>query len=188
MIRYIRETSHRRRYLLTAGILLVAACLLAILELTNVTHFFHNNSSKPGQPTVAVSNRPKTAGSVNKTQQGAAEATNSTDHPKIVSNTSAELKEPFGNFVSAHRNVPADAVLSSVCNTTAGATCQVTFTNGGITKSLPSQQTDLEGSAYWSSWTPQSIGLTSGSWQVKAIASLGDQTKQGSDAMPLEIR
>ncbi|HKR82361.1 MAG TPA: hypothetical protein VJR27_05195 [Candidatus Saccharimonadales bacterium] len=96
------------------------------------------------------------------------------------------LQQPQGNFVSSHVNVPANATEQSVCTTTPGATCVITFTSNGTTKSLPSQATDRGGSAYWT-WTPQSIGLTTGIWTVTASATLNGQTQSTTDATPLKV-
>jgi hypothetical protein len=98
------------------------------------------------------------------------------------------LLDPTGNFVSAHKNVPKSASLSSVCNTTSGAECKIVFTNGSTSKSLDPQTTDSNGSSFWNSWSPEDIGLTSGSWQVQAVATLNGQSKTSTDAMKLEIQ
>ena len=106
------------------------------------------------------------------------------------SNSSAELLMPFGNFISNHHpnlsGSPAPNVESSVCNTTSGASCAITFTMNGITKSLSPETTDKGGAAYWS-WTLQQVGLTEGTWKIQAVATLGDQTKTASDAMDLVV-
>jgi hypothetical protein len=46
--------------------------------------------------------------------------------------------------------------------------------------------TDGGGSTYWS-WTLQNVGLTAGSWQVKAITTLGSQTQSTTDTMALVV-
>lgn len=101
---------------------------------------------------------------------------------------STVLISPSGTFVSAHKNVPSTAPLSSVCNTSSGATCSIVFTMNSTTKSLPAQTTDRGGATYWNSWTPNSIGLTSGVWKVAAVASLNGQTKTTADALDLEVQ
>lgn len=102
------------------------------------------------------------------------------------SGSNQELLSPTGNFVSTHKPRSSDQ-LSSTCATTSGATCQITFTKDGVTKSLPVETTDAGGAAYWGPWKPQDYGLTPGSWTVTATAKLGTQTKTSTDALPLEV-
>lgn len=103
---------------------------------------------------------------------------------------SVNLTAPTGDFVSNHHpnldGDPAPSAITSVCTTTPGAKCQITFTKDGITKSLPNETTDRGGSAYWN-WKLSDIGLSTGMWQVKAIATLGSQTQSTTDALVLEV-
>lgn len=105
--------------------------------------------------------------------------------------SSTELITPSGSFVSDHHpnlsGSPAPNTITSVCNTTPGASCQITFTMDGVTKSLHAQTADSGGSTYWSNWKLQDVGLTAGSWKVQATASLNGQTKTASDAMALVV-
>lgn len=105
--------------------------------------------------------------------------------------TNATLIAPTGTFVSNHHpnlgGQPAPNKMSSNCTTTPGASCQISFTLGSTTKSLPSKTTDAEGSAYWENWTLQSIGLTQGNWAVKATATLGDKTSSATDGQELVV-
>ena len=100
------------------------------------------------------------------------------------------LLVPSGNFVSNHRpnlsGVPAPNTMESVCNTTPGARCKISFTKDGVTKSLPEQTTDSGGATYWS-WKLQDVGLTEGSWKIQAIATLNGQSKDASDALDLVV-
>jgi len=102
----------------------------------------------------------------------------------------APLIEPSGTFVSNHHpnlsGQPAPNTIQSVCATTPGATCHISFTKDGVTKTLPEQKADNGGATYWN-WKLQDYGLTAGSWRVQAIASLGSQTKTTDDAMALEV-
>ncbi|SRR6266568_384754 len=106
-------------------------------------------------------------------------------------NSTATLVAPTGDFVSNHHpnlsGSPAPDTLNSVCTTTPGATCAISFTKDGVTKSLPTETTDRGGSAYWNGWSLQSIGLTIGSWQVQASASLNGKTLGASDALQLVV-
>ncbi len=168
-------------------------CVL-LLELTGTTHFFHGSKQAP-----AVSTKTGGGASVNnpKGESGTTSDTPTapTDPGDTKSNTNTDssttLLAPSGNFVSNHRpNIsgsPAPNTLSSVCTTTPGATCTITFTNGGTAKSLPEQTTDRAGSAYWNNWAVQDIGLTPGTWKIQAIAKLNSQTKSTADALDMVV-
>lgn len=145
--------------------------------------------------------QPGTANSYTKGQQSQNSQKPTTDSGGSGSNSgepsgnqkspvSTALLAPYGNFVSDHNpnlsGTPHPNLMNSTCSTVPGATCQITFTKDGITKSLAIETTDAGGSAYWS-WKLQDIGLTSGSWQVQAIARLGNQTKTTTDALLLKI-
>jgi hypothetical protein len=99
--------------------------------------------------------------------------------------SSTPPRAPSGNFVSNHKAGPLAQELS-LCTTTPGATCSITFTNGSTTKTLEKKQTDNSGGAFWN-WTPQSLGLAAGSWQVTAAATLNNQSVTTPDPKPLEI-
>lgn len=98
---------------------------------------------------------------------------------------------PAGStFVSDHNRQLSNSKLSSeqsVCNTSPGASCVIEFSQNGVTKSLPAKTTDSYGTAYWS-WTLQEIGLTPGSWQITAKATLNGQTKTAQDATNLNVQ
>ncbi|HET7060328.1 MAG TPA: hypothetical protein VFH99_03385 [Candidatus Saccharimonadales bacterium] len=110
--------------------------------------------------------------------------------PSTAMPSTTVLLAPFGNFVSNHHpnlsGSPAPNTMSSVCNTTPGASCKIIFTKDGTTKELVSQTADANGSVYWN-WKLQDIDLSSGSWKIQAITSLNGQTKTASDAMDLVV-
>jgi hypothetical protein len=133
------------------------------------------------------------AASANSASDGTNAAGSQPGDQKSASNgdTGVAPTAPTGDFVSAHGDtahpiVPGTA-LSSVCNTIPGASCQIVFTQDGTTHTLDAETTDRGGAAYWNSWTPQSIGLTSGSWQVKAVATANGQTASAADALKLVV-
>jgi len=109
------------------------------------------------------------------TTQGAAPKTPANDG--LVSNHQPSLSSSWGTNQE-----------SSVCNTSPGATCQITFTSNGVTKSLASEQADSTGAAYWNNWTLQSIGLTEGSWTITATATLNGQTSHVTDPINLKVQ
>lgn len=102
------------------------------------------------------------------------------------------LQAPSGTFVSNHRpslsganGVPSSEL--SICTTTAGANCYLKFTKDGVVKTLPVQTTDGSGSTSWR-WDVSTAGFTVGTWQVTAIATLGNQTKSTPDGFPFEVQ
>jgi hypothetical protein len=104
-------------------------------------------------------------------------------------NGSTTLAAPSGTFVSNHSPSLSDASRAqetSVCNTTPGASCSITFTLGNTTKTLSAKTTDDNGAASWD-WTPSSLGLTEGSWKIKATATQGGQTKTSEDSLTLNV-
>jgi hypothetical protein len=104
--------------------------------------------------------------------------------------STAPLLTPTGDFVSDHEpnlsGSPHPNTMNSVCNTTPGATCYISFTNGDTTKSLSKQQADSGGGTYWN-YSLQSVGLTQGTWTIEAIATSNGQTKTAYDAMNLTV-
>ena|GEM_PF-801580 len=153
------------------------------------------SSNTKGEPVDPSSSKAVTGTAVNGNSTGDKPASSPAAPPTTPNNkdqgTSATSNEPLvvptGNFVSSHE-IPADQVEESVCTTTPGALCTITFTSGGTTITLrPAQQTtDKGGSAYWR-WTPRGMGLAAGSWTVTVTATLNGQTKSASDATPLKV-
>lgn len=100
------------------------------------------------------------------------------------------LLSPSGAFLSSHRlslsgsGVPSNA--RSVCQTSPGASCVITFTNGSTSRSLPSQQVDAGGSTSWS-WSVADVGLTAGHWEVQVTARRGAELRQVDEAIGLEV-
>lgn len=168
-------------------VVLLAAVALAGLELTGVTHIFHK------KPVAVVSGGSfNTKGEPKQTKpaaQSGAIGSSSASSSKSTS-VATTLITPSGDFVSNHRpnlsGSPAPNTESSVCATTPGATCTISFTMGGVTKSLEARTTDSNGAAFWD-WKLQDIGLTAGTWKIQASASLNGQTKTASDAIDLVV-
>ncbi len=182
---------HSSRYLLGLGILVVVTAALVVgLELTDTTHFFHKQKLAINSPAT-----PTLGGASTNSSKGESQPTTTsgptTDGSKSTSPTSQVTPvSPFGDFVSNHTPGQHSSPMTeaSVCNTTSGATCQIFFSDGSITKSLPVQTTDLNGSTYWNNWTPASIGLTQGSWQITAVATINGQSKSTTDPINLEVQ
>lgn len=121
------------------------------------------------------------------TGQGGAVSSNKGSSTTATPTTAPSTQpiNPTGDFVSSH-SITLTGTELSACTTTAGAQCQITFTLGTTTKSLANQTTNNNGSTSWD-WTPQSIGLTPGSWQVTAVATNGSKTASTVDVNKLVV-
>ena len=178
------STILRPPYIFIILVLLLGVAAAAAVHL-------HHKTSQPitaSQATKGELSQPGAAGQSNKTGTSAnTQPDNSKDQP---AGSSATLVTPTGDFVSDHHpnlsGSPAPNLESSVCTTTPGASCKITFTKDGVTKALTPETTDLGGSAYWD-WKLQDVGLTAGSWQIQAVATLNGQTMSATDAMNLVV-
>lgn len=175
-----------RRYL--PFVALTVVMLLAIggaLYTTNRLPFWRRINKPPITHTTANSVTKGESGSINSSNNG--QAPNSNSSKNDVQSSNEPLIAPTGTFISSHHlNSVADSASSS-CTTTPGATCQITFTQNGVTKSLSEQTTDAGGATYWGPWRPQDYGLTAGTWTVTAVAKVGSHTLSTKDALQLEI-
>lgn len=159
--------------------------VITALELTNTTYLFHD---KPVPYT--ASEYTKGEGTTDNTASGQKTDSSTTSSALEVDKTStgssSKLVKPTGNFVSSHF-VSETSRISSTCNSTPGAVCQIQFTKGSTTKKLPMKTVDSGGAAYWA-WQPDSIGLTKGTWQISVVATLGSQRSTANDALNLEVK
>lgn len=185
-----------KKLLIPAVALLVVASVIATLELTDTTHWFHKEQQAApvtGGPATKVPNQPPDNTPNPQSGDGSATGGDQGTDGKHAGddNPDTKLKEPSGPFVSNHNpnldGNPRPAALNSVCNTTSGASCQIIFTKGSVTKSLPAQTTDKGGATYWNGWKPQDIGLTEGEWKITAKATLGSQATTADDAIPFKV-
>jgi cytoskeletal protein RodZ len=135
-----------------------------------------------GEPTVSNTTKNTSTSSTTNTASNTTGSSSTGSNKSSTSGTStnAPLIAPSGVFVSSHHPMQTSNMASN-CTTSPGATCQISFTLGNITKSLPIKTTDAQGTAYWQDWTPKSIGLTEGSWVIKATATLNGATSSTTD-------
>lgn len=197
---YKNRATKKKLFFVLAALAIISVVLVA-LELTHKINLV-SRPTKESSRVTSPGDSQSTANSDKGEQSGVTPETpqpSPTPNPEndkkdgVEPSPSAPLRTPTGTFVSNHRpNIsghPAPKTVQSVCTTTPGATCQIVFTKGGVTKTLPSQQTDKEGSAYWT-WAVDdpSIGLGEGSWNVTAKATLGDQVKSAADPVLLEVK
>lgn len=164
----------------------VIATVVAALELTNMTYWFHD---KPAPYTASEYTKGDNAMGTDagNTSSGldSGSSSPSADDDKTTGSAGTTLVIPSGNFVSSH-HVSASSNLLSTCNTTPGAICTITLTKESSVKSLPAKTIDRGGAAYWD-WQPSDIGLTAGQWSITATATLNGQSLKGEDVMPLIV-
>ncbi|MDO8592012.1 MAG: hypothetical protein Q7R60_03800 [bacterium] len=185
MVKRLRKLAKRPLLLMVALVLVVA---LVVIGLTRK----HKSVSGtiPSTPSSST-----TAPNSDKAGNNAMPTTNSplgnTDSSKSnASNTvTLPLNAPWGNFVSNHSPGKDGAPTSEVstCNTTPGATCTVQFIKDGVSRNLETKTTDSNGSVSWS-WDIKDANLSSGKWQITAVATLNGQSKSTSDQLPLEVQ
>lgn len=176
--------------ILASSLTLLLVFLITLLEITNVTHFFHTKTKTAPTANEYTKGEPKNKSGSTSNNKTTTNNNQTVDTSKKGSESTYNLIAPIGDFVSNHHpnlvGSPSPNLISSVCTTTPGASCQINFTKGGITKSLYAQTTDEGGSAYWD-WKLQDIGITTGSWSIEATASLNGQIKSTKDTSNLEV-
>lgn len=164
--------------------LVFAAIIFASLQLTHVIHLSFSSAPKPtpttgNSYTKGVTKSDSVSGSKTKSvnsQNFNQPQNNTTKDTNPSGDTSSRtLLAPWGTFANTY-SANINTQMGSTCNTSPGATCQIIFTNGSISKALDTETTDAGGAVYWS-WTPQEIGLTPGTWHILAKATLGSQIK-----------
>lgn len=165
-------------------ITLVIACLGVFVYRRTVAN---NKMNESGVYTVETSSSTAGTESQDETDEDTdiGEDSNSTVDPKSESGNITILEEPTGNFVSTHR-VSSETKIESTCLTTPGAKCKIILTRSSVVKELNEMTTDRNGYTAWI-WSPKELGITSGSWEVKAVATSGDNSKESVDATPLEV-
>jgi hypothetical protein len=183
--------------IISIGLLCIVLCA-SVLEFTNTTYLFHtkpvpktatitstsqHSTSKPStdktnpSPTTTPQTTP-IAGSDNK---------GDSDTPQQSSTpTGAAPATPSGTFLSNHSpsldGDPYPSGEQSVCTTTPGAKCSMTFTNGELTRTLQEQTTNSDGNAFWT-WDVKQSAFTEGTWTVTITTTLNGQTSAAKDSL-----
>lgn len=152
---------------------------------------------EPSTPQVIPAKQPDTATnpstpSTDKTPAQNGSSSQNTKEPATNSSSPASslpLYAPHGEFVSNHNpgKNGSPTQETSVCNTTPGASCYITFTNGSISTKLPTKTADSSGTVYWYWDVKDDAHLSNGSWTIKAVATNGTDTKTTTDDIPLRI-
>lgn len=173
--------------------------IIALLELTNVTHLLHRTTGVSLIPTTDT-NTPSTVtpkpSSNNDTRPTNDSPTNSSQPVQAKSPDAAapssgqgtEFIAPRGSFVSNHSpgKNGSPTAEQSVCTTTPGASCYIQFVKDGVVKKLDAKIVDGSGSVVWS-WDVKDAGFAAGAWQITAVSSLSGQTKSTIDSIVMEI-
>jgi hypothetical protein len=188
-----KSNSPKRKLLALGLTILVLALVIAILEISNTTYIFHKRKAVSGTilSTSPANNAPIAAGQADKKPPSSGSSADTSKSSTAVSDSNAPLIAPYGSFVSNHHpslsgagGVPSQE--ESVCTTTPGATCYMTFTQNGVVKTLKSQVADSKGSVFWD-WDVNKSGFTTGSWSITATASLNGVTKSTNDSLELVV-
>jgi hypothetical protein len=193
MVKNARFTKFFSWPLIILAVVILGLIVIAVLEFTNTINFLHGSKKPLNVSTGSSETKGEPEQSTSSQSPASNQNTESEDNKTPVntnSSANSTLLEPTGNFVSNHHpnlsGSPAPSQMSSTCNTTPGATCQISFIKDGVVKTLPRQVTDRGGATYWS-WKLQDLSLTEGAWQIKATATLNGQMKMANDAINLEV-
>jgi hypothetical protein len=186
-----RKSKKRSVFLVFAAIIFIALILVAYnkFEPNNsvapVTHLSTSGQTTKGENPLATTTPPTSV-----TQNSSPTTTQQSTSKVNNSGSATSLITPSGDFVSDHHpnlsGTPDPNLEESVCNTTPSATCQISFTMNGTTKSLEAGSADSGGAVYWS-WHLQDLSLTAGSWTVTATATLNGQSSTATDPQQLVV-
>lgn len=189
-----KKTKVNKRLLYVFSGLIVCLLFIAALEAADITSFTGSEkansgiipSDQPSDGNDEIESSLEENSSTNNDQAQTAE-----EETKNIAFSSGEtLIEPFGNFVSNHNVIlsdPASTPQQSICNTNPGAECYIKFTQGSVVRELEKQTTNNNGVATWV-WDVKKSGLTTGEWQVSAVATLSGQEKSTNDSIKLEVK
>ena len=147
-------------------------------------HFVHKTVrvvQLPAKTTTEKISTPSSAASSAPSQKAA-----SPQGGSAASAAPTDVTAPSGSFVSNHQPSTTADQEQSLCSTTIGAKCSISFTKGSSVIKLEAQQTDDNGSTTWD-WTPSQLGLSSGSWSVSATATAGSNSATTTDPRALDI-
>lgn len=185
-----RPSGLSKSRILLIGLAFVIA-IVTLLELTNTTYIFHKQKT-PAVIPVEQTNTPQASSSQANSQPSTPPTSKDagSQSTSTSQSSSAPLISPYGDFVSNHQpnldGQPNPSAVTSVCNTTPGATCYIRFTKGSTSTTLPVKTSDSKGVVYWS-WDIKKAALTTGNWTITAVASLNGQTKSSQDQLVLSV-
>ena len=177
--------------------IIVIVALLAIggaLVFAN-HHRHHNTKNNAGSGNTATNPNarlPGQASSSTPSSSGSGAQAKAPDKPPVSSGKPPKAPDNDG-LVSNHQPSLTPSGFNSnqensVCVTSPGADCEITFTLGSTVKSLGKKQADATGAVYWSNWKLQDIGLTVGDWTITATATQNGQSGVTTDPNKLQVR
>ncbi len=183
MVQKRKRRLNRKVWLSAIALLILIVVLVFALRSPKKVSTIPSTNPVTSTSNSSTSNPPTNSSSQNSSSPSPAQTTKSSSNPPVSTSGSGPIT-PYGNFVNAH-SVGTASSMYSVCNTSAGATCYIQFTNGSLVRKLDVLPTDSNGATYWY-WNTSS--LSSGSWTVTAVATLNGQTKTANDSLPLEVQ
>ncbi|HEV7454723.1 MAG TPA: hypothetical protein VGO07_05690 [Candidatus Saccharimonadales bacterium] len=182
----------KKTLFIVATALVCLAGLFVILEKTNTINLVHKRVPPAQTATQDTKGEPQQPAA---NQSGASTTPANQNNPGDDKSTAAQPaastppKDPTGDFVSNYQptlTAPRN-LIESVCTTTPGAQCRISFTKDNTTKQLDPMTADKGGSAYWT-WKLQDVGLTTGSWKITATATLNGKTVTANSPLRLEVK
>lgn len=183
MVRIPSQLIHKPFLVIGAILALTAAAVLAYSQLSKGPSSGIITSKSPLTSPIQTNND-KQAGPTASSGEGGGSST-----PGSTGTSSGSLPlVPYGSFVSNHAPGQNGSPTTeySVCSTTPGATCYIKFSLGDISRQLSTQKVDDSGSTTWQ-WDIDGAGLSKGSWQITAVATLNGQSKSTTDHIPLKV-
>lgn len=166
--------------------LYITVVIVALVAIGSGIEYYHRQKTSQNTPTTITNNSSSPAN----TSPDKTPVTNTNSGSPMASSSPGELATPTGTFVSNHRPSLTNVDLAkeeSVCNTTPGATCEIAFSKDGTQRSLGAKTVNTSGVTIWD-WTPSSLNLTTGSWQIDVTVSLNGKTKSAVDATALMVQ
>lgn len=175
---------------------LIVSVTVIVVLLSGTAYMLLRNSSK-GKTVETIPSTSSNTGSSQKSEPVASNPVKDNSQSQtatqkdIQASSGTNLTKPSGQFVSNHHpSLSGSKEMyseSSVCNTTPGASCYITFTMGSLIKKLGAQLADTNGAVYWD-WDIKTAGLSQGTWTINAVASLNGQTLSAQDSQNLEVQ
>jgi len=194
MIRKHTRHTTKKLWIISALLVLVAAGILAALELTGTTYLFRN---KPLQSSTIPTKSPDGADDTNGADQDGPQPNQTTSEPagsdknnSAASSGGEEVVAPYGTFISSHvisLGDPRAENQESICITTPGANCKIEFKKGDVVKTLETKKVGSDGSVIWN-WNLKDADLREGTWEIIASAWLNDDIKTTTDPLKLEVK
>ena len=181
---------NRKKVLLISLLIVIIAISAVYLLKSHKDTVKSSASSTPKTSTIKnTPTNPKTPQS--STTSTPSKSTAPSNSQNTTSSSTATPIAPFGNFVSNYNpdlsGSPSPNLMQSTCNTTPGATCVISFSMNGVTKSLAPETANTSGSANWT-WHLQDIGLTVGYWNISATATLNGKSVTTGDTLQLNVQ